>query len=46
MNLVEQIYSQVRDLPDDAASEVLDFIGYVQLKLKRRGIVTTPGHAP
>lgn len=46
MTLLEQIYVRVRDLPDDAASEILDFIGYIQLKLERRGSGTTPSHAP
>ena len=35
MTLVEQIYERVRDLPDDAALEVLDFIGCIRLKLER-----------
>lgn len=36
MTFAEQIYQQARTLPDVAAEEVLDFIGYLRMKLERR----------
>ncbi|MEO5334591.1 MAG: DUF2281 domain-containing protein [Magnetococcus sp. YQC-5] len=46
MTLIEQIHERVRDLPDDAVVEVLDFIEFIHLKLARQCIRTAPGHPP
>lgn len=32
MNIAEEIYRQAQQLPDELAREVLDFIGYLQVK--------------
>ncbi len=45
MSLIDQIHEQARDLPEAAAAEVLDFIGYLWLKLGRQRIDDTPSHA-
>ncbi|MBF0612421.1 MAG: DUF2281 domain-containing protein [Magnetococcales bacterium] len=33
MTLIEQVNEQVRELPEEAVAEVLDFIGYLWMKL-------------
>ncbi|MBF0310870.1 MAG: hypothetical protein HQL56_15225 [Magnetococcales bacterium] len=35
MTIAEQIYEQARTLPDAVAAEVLDFIGYLRMKMNR-----------
>ncbi|MBF0283867.1 MAG: hypothetical protein HQL51_05350 [Magnetococcales bacterium] len=37
MALRDQIQEQIIGLPDEAASEVLDFIGYLRMKFDRQG---------
>ena len=32
MTIADQIYQEVRPLPDELAREVLDFIGYIETK--------------
>lgn len=32
MNITEQICEEVRNLPEELAREVLDFIGYLEMK--------------
>ncbi|HAT51498.1 MAG: hypothetical protein HQL07_01290 [Nitrospirae bacterium] len=44
MTLIDQIHEQARDLPEAAAAEVLDFIGYLRLKLGCQCIDDTPSH--
>ncbi len=34
MSTAEQIYEQVKDLPEPLAREVLDFVGYLRAKLE------------
>ena len=41
MTLTDQIYERARGLPETAAAEVLDFIGYLWLKLDRQRIDNT-----
>ena len=40
MNIAEEIYEQVRRLPEPLAREVLDFVGFIELKHRRRDIET------
>lgn len=39
MTIADQIYEQVQTLPKHLAQEVLDFIGFIELK---HGLKTTP----
>ena len=38
MDIAEEIYKQVRQLPEPLLREVLDFVGYIELKHGRRDI--------
>lgn len=38
MSLAEQIYEQVRRMPEPTAAEVLDFIGFLEMKAARRQV--------
>lgn len=38
MNMAEQIFEQVKTLPETMAREVLDFVGYLKEKREREGI--------
>ncbi|MEO5329646.1 MAG: DUF2281 domain-containing protein [Magnetococcus sp. THC-1_WYH] len=44
MAMIEEIYQRVRQLPEDKATEVLNFIGYLETTLRRRP--TTPRKRP
>lgn len=44
MTMIEEIYQRVRQLPEDKAAEVLNFIGYLETTLHRRP--TTPRKHP
>ena len=39
MNMAEQIFEQVKTLPETMAREVLDFVGYLKEKREREGVV-------
>ncbi len=40
MTIAELIYEQVKRLPDQAAREVLDFVGYIRERAERRSGAT------
>ncbi len=35
MKIADEIYQRVQHLPDDMAREVLDFLGYLEIKYER-----------
>jgi ADP-dependent phosphofructokinase/glucokinase len=38
MNTADQIYEQVKALPEPLAREVLDFVGYLAMKIQREKV--------
>ncbi len=40
MTIAELIFEQVKKLPDPAAREVLDFVGYIRERAERRDLLT------
>lgn len=38
MNTADQIYEQVKALPEPLAREVLDFVGYLAMKIQREEV--------
>ena len=38
MNTADQIYEQVKALPEPLAREVLDFVGYLTMKIQREEV--------
>ena len=52
MKIADEIYQRVQHLPEDMAKEVLDFVGYLEIKYElsserlqsRKTVQTSPGH--